>query len=280
LRILLNMVNTPSPTITSVGNDLFGVVRFGIARVAVAFLAFSSVAGAQTAAAKIKAGDAALLARKAPAALANYEAAAAAEPKNVHALWRAAHAAVITGEFDANDRDSLYQLAESYARRAVNVDSNNAMTRFVLAEALGRVALTIESPIQKLPYSRGVYTNATACLKLNPKSAECAHILGVWNAEVMRIDATQRSMAVRFMGATELGEASLAKAEKYLLQAVKTEPNRTVHRLDLGRVYVDMNAPAKARTELNAAVKAPVVDYNDPQYKEHAKKILADLAQH
>jgi len=242
-----------------------------------ALFAFSSVAGAQSAAARIKTGDAALTARNAPLAMTSYEAAVAAEPKNVDALWRAAHAAVITGEFDAKSRDSLYGVAEAYARRAIAVDSNNAWARFALGEALGRVALTIESPISKLPYARGVYSNATACLKLDPKSAECAHILGVWNAEVMRIDATQRSMAVSFMGATELGEASWDKAVLYLQRAIKAEPNRTVHHLDLARVYADMNEPAKAKAEFNAAIKAPVMDYNDPHYKDQAKAGLAAL---
>lgn len=238
----------------------------------------STTAGAQ-AAAKVKEGDAALLKRNPAGALAAYDAALKTEPKNVTALWHAAHAAVISGEYAKSDvQDSMYSLAESYARRAVDADSNSVGARFALAEVLGRIAQKIDSPISKLPYSREVYANVNACLKLDPKNAECDHILGVWNLEVMKVDEGQRSMAVSFMGATEIGEASFDKAIAYLQRAIAIEPKRVVHHLDLGRVYATKGDAAKAKAEFNTALKLPSVDYNDGHYKDDAKKALADLA--
>jgi Flp pilus assembly protein TadD len=94
----------------------------------------------------------------------------------------------------------------------------------------------------------------------------------------MKVDEGQRSMAVSFMGATEIGEASFDKAIAYLQRAIAIEPKRVVHHLDLGRVYATKGDAAKAKAEFNTALKLPSVDYNDGHYKDDAKKALADLA--
>lgn len=237
----------------------------------------ATTARAQSAADKLKEGDAALLAKNPSGALTAYNAALASSPKNVTALWHAAHAAVISGEYAGDKQDSLYKLAESYARKAVAAGPKDAGAHFALAEALGRIAQNIDSPISKLPYSREVYAEVNQCLALKPKSPECDHILGVWNMEVMKIDEGQRSMAVSFMGATEIGEASWAKATKYLQRAITAEPKRVVHHVDLGRTYAAMGDKAKAKAELNKAVSLPSTDYNDEHYKADAKQLLQTL---
>lgn len=225
----------------------------------------------------IQAGDRAYAARNPKAALAEYEAAIAADSKNVDALWKASRTAAILGEFDSGIRDSLYGNAERYARDAVEIAPKSANVQFALAHVLGLESLLYSDPQSRLPYAKEVYHAATACLQLDPKSTECAHVLGVWNAEVMRTDEGLREMAISMLGATELSHASWANAQRLLLQAIRAEPKRAVHHFDLAKVYADMGEKAKAKAEYQAVLHAPTMDYNDPHYKEEAAEALKTL---
>jgi uncharacterized protein HemY len=101
--------------------------------------------------------------------------------------------------------------------------------------------------------------------------------MGVWNAEVMRLNGFTRLIARNFLGGQVFSEASWANARRYLEQAVTNDPRRIVHRLDLAKVYADMGLTAQARTEYQAVVSGELIDYNDPHYKSEAADALKKL---
>lgn len=233
---------------------------------------------AQTAAQHVAEGDSAYVARNAVAALAHYEAALALDPRDYAALWRASRSAVDLGEFepDASKRAALYRTAQERAQLAVEVDPGDAEGHFALARALGRSALTL-GVRDRVKYAGRVRAQALECLRLAPNHGGCLHVMGVWNAEVMRLNAFQRMFARNFLGGRVFGEASWANALRYMLAAVAADPRRIVHKLDLARVYRDMGDRAKAREEYQAVLDGPVIDYNDPHYKEQAAAELRKL---
>ncbi len=237
----------------------------------------ATTSSAQSVAKRIAQGDKEYAALHPVAALAQYEAALATEPKNVDALWKASLAAVAIGEFLDTTHTKLFEKGAAYGRRAVQLDSTNAQAQFALAQALGRITLTM-AMMARAPYAHEVYEHATTCLKLDPKSAECMHVLGLWHAEAMRVPGTLRTLAIKMLGVKELGTASWEQAEHYLEAAVKAQPNRAIHHYDLGHIYVDTKDIAKAKVEFEATLKAPVCDFNDKYYKEGAKKALQELA--
>lgn len=251
--------------------------------------ACAGTAGAQSAPSHIAAGDRAYVAANATAALAQYKLAIATDSTNVDALAKASIATVALGEYPvvraggsrsdtASVRATLYQEAEEYGRRAVAADSTSAEAQFALAQALGRAALTVGSNVGRVPYSREVYRRATRCLALNPESARCAHVLGLWNAEVMRVPESERDMAISFLGARELSQASWENAKRYLEQAVKAEPMVTLHHCDLGVVLADMGDSAGARAQFAAAISTPGTGVNETHYKADAQRRLTELA--
>jgi FimV-like protein len=73
------------------------------------------------------------------------------------------------------------------------------------------------------------------------------------------------------------GEASWDKAVSYMERAVAVDPDRIVHRLDLGKIYADLGDKAKARAQLELVVNGRRVDFNDPAYQREAKAALAKL---
>jgi len=237
----------------------------------VGMLLAASVAGAQTAADHIALGDKEYVAMNAPAALQHYEAAIKEDPKNYEALWKASRSAVDLGSFERNDekRGLYFRNAELYARRAVEANPGDAEGHFHLARSLGKNALT-QGPKARIKYAGDVRTHALECLKINPKHPGCLHVMGMWNAEVMRLNGFTRMLAKNFLGGKVFGSANWAEAKRYMEESVANEPDRIVHRVDLGGVYRDTGDKAKARAEWQAAMKLPNRDYNDRYYKAEA----------
>jgi tetratricopeptide (TPR) repeat protein len=252
-------------------------MRLRIAVVAT-MLAASRLAHGQTAAEHIALGDRDHAALNITSALKHYEAALAVEPNNYDALVKAAYDAVDLGEFNesAEQRTALYRSAEQYARRAVAANPNDPEGHFQLARAIGRNALTMGTR-DKIKFAGEVREQALDALKLNPKHAGAEHVMGVWNAEVMRLNGFSRMIAKNFLGGRVFDEASWDNALKYLEDAVASEPNRITHRLDLASVYADRDQKAKAIEQYEWIARAPATDFNDKHYKDVAAGRLAKL---
>ena len=234
-------------------------------------LLVASVASAQTAADHIALGDKEYLAMNASAALQHYEEAIKLDPKNYEALWKASRSDVDLGSYNRDDgqRETYFKNAEKYARDAVAVNPGDAEGHFNLARALGKNALT-QSPKSRIKYAKEVRNQALECLKIDPKHAGCLHVMGMWNAEVMRLSGFTRMLAKNFLGGQIFDSANWNEAKRYMEESVAAEPDRIVHHVDLGGVYRDTGDKTKARAEWQAAMKLPNKDFNDRHYKAEA----------
>lgn len=253
--------------------------KFAIASITAMLFAIPALpAGAQSAAEWTSKGDVAYAARNATDAIAAYDKAIAVDPKDYDALWRLARSEVdlASAEKDGAKQSVMYKSAQDHAALAVEIKPGGADGHFVLAEALGRMALTLGAR-DRVKYAGKVRDQAVECLKIDPKHSGCLHVMGVWNAEVMRLNGLTRLIARRFLGGSVFGEASWANARRYLEEAVTTDPRRIVHRLDLAKVYSDMGLKSAAKTEFEAVVSGELIDYNDPSYKAEAASALKKL---
>ncbi|MFL5404677.1 MAG: hypothetical protein ACJ79O_02335, partial [Myxococcales bacterium] len=106
------------------------------------FGARAAAAQGTEAAAQVALGDRDYMARNLTSALQHYEAAVAIDSTLVEALWKAANSAVDLGEFNDAERERYYARGEELARLAVKANPGSADAHFVLAKALGRVALS------------------------------------------------------------------------------------------------------------------------------------------
>jgi tetratricopeptide (TPR) repeat protein len=234
-------------------------------------LLFASTAGGQTAADHIALGDKEYVAMNASAALQHYEEAIKLDSKSYEALWKASRSAVDLGSYETNDdkRAAYFKTAEHDARLAVEANPGDAEGHFSLARALGKYALT-QGPRSRVKYAADVRNQGLECLKIDPKHAGCLHVMGMWNAEVMRLSGFTRMFAKNFLGGKIFDSANWADARRYMEESVAAEPNRIIHHVDLAGVYRDTGDKAKAKAEWQAAMKLPNADYNDRHYKAEA----------
>jgi tetratricopeptide (TPR) repeat protein len=233
---------------------------------------------AQTAMAYIAAGDRARAARKADAALTDFALAIGLDSTNYVALYSASREAVDLGEFEPDPAVKRQDLETGlgFARRAVAANPAGADGHFAVARALGRQALSVGGK-KRIEFAKVVRAEALAALSDDPQHAGALHVMGVWNAEVMRLSGIERFIARNLLGGGILGTASWKDAVRYMEESVAVEPNRIVHHLDLGKIYADVGDKAKAREQFETVLALPSTEYNDPHYKEDAQRQLARL---
>ncbi len=232
-------------------------------------------------AARIAQGDSAHAAMSPAFALAHYEAALAIDSMSYEALWKASRDAVDLGEFDADPerRERYFADGERYARRAISANPDDAEGHFVLARALGRVALTLGSK-QRVAYAREVRAQALEALKYDSLHAGALHVMGRWNAEVMRLSGFSRFFAKNFLGGDVFSQASWDRAVDYMEKSVEQAPDRLVHHLDLAEIYRDRGAEGdreRAREQFQLVIDGQPLDYNDRFYKQQAEAEIKKL---
>jgi tetratricopeptide (TPR) repeat protein len=239
-------------------------------------------ATAQHAPDHISLGVAATEARDLPGALRHFEAALARNSSSYEANWRAAMTLGLLGDpypmgKKSAVRDSLYARAERYARRAVRSNPAGAEGHVALAASLGRAAILV-GPEEKVRRAGLIREEALRALAINPRQDEAHHILGRWNAEVVRLPGVSRFFAKHFLGARVFDQASWQRAIHHMEQAVRLAPTRIGHRLALADIYVDAKQPRRAENQLRVVDSLPVREAMDTNYKQQGATLRGWMA--
>ena len=227
-------------------------------------------------------GMARLEARDPQAALEHFKAELETNPGSYEANWRAALALVDIGKQTPDSirsprRDSLYAEAERYARKATEANPADAEGHFVLSVAIGRASLT-KSKRERVRRATEIRVEALKAMEINPRHDGACHVMGRWNAEIMRLSAMERFFAKSFLGGSVFNQASWDRAVEYMEQSVSLAPTNIYHQLDLALVYIDRKRYGDARRHLEQIATLPVVDVMDPNYQQQAVAQLQRIA--
>jgi tetratricopeptide (TPR) repeat protein len=220
---------------------------------------------------QIAVGDRDYAERRAQSALEHFKQALLVEPKNYESLWKASRSEVDLAESmsKGSGQEAMLDSARKHAEDAIAANPSDAEGHFSLARALGRKALSVGT-MDRIKFSKTVRTEALAALALDSTHAGALHVLGMWNAEIMRVNGFARAIARTFLGAGVFSLASWDEAQRLLEKSVQVDPVRIVHHLDLGMIYADRGNKAKATEQFEWIAKAPVREYNDELYKKQA----------
>ena len=241
----------------------------------------STAASGASPAALVARGDSARNRFELQAALDAYDEALAIDSLDYAANWKAALTLVDIGKETPDSipdaaRDKLYKRAEVLSRRAVAINPKGPDALFVLSNAVGRAALT-KSPKERVKVANEIYDYSTAALGFDHRHDGAYHVLGRWNAEIMRLSSVERFFAKSFMGGRRFSAASWDEAQKYLERAVEINPTFIYHRLDLAEVYIDRHKYAEARAQLEKIPSLPRQDSSDPMYIRDARTLLEQI---
>jgi tetratricopeptide (TPR) repeat protein len=237
---------------------------------------------AQSAEEEVHLGVEARAARTPEIALQHFQRALALDSGNYQAQWRAAEVLMDIGKqtpdsVKSPERDSVYSEAERYARRATELAPDSADGHYALAAAIGRASLT-KSKKERVRRASEIRAEALRALEIDPHHDKADHVLGRWNAEIMRLSGLTRFFAKTFLGGKIFNAASWDSAEVYMVRAVDLVPASIYHRLDLAEILIDRGRYAEARDQLSRVESLPIDDVMDPAYQARAQALVTKIA--
>lgn len=164
--------------------------------------------------------------------------------------------------------------ALDYARRAVELEPNNALNVLSLAVCHGKMAVYSDTRT-KIRYSRLVKQEAERAVALDPNLDWAHHVLGRWHHEVAELGFTTRLFVRLIYGG--LPGASRDKAIAHLKKAVELAPLRVPHHLELGFAYLAEGKKDEARRCFERGLALPSKERYDEPAKTRAREAMEKL---
>jgi tetratricopeptide (TPR) repeat protein len=202
--------------------------------------------------------------------------------QSYEAMWKFSVSQVdVAKQLEGNEyrdlRDSLYDVARTYAEAAIRADSNDAEGHFAYANALGQLSRT-RGGRERVRFAREIYDATARALALNPDHPGALHVIGAWHAEIRRLSGLTRFFARTLLGAGFMSRASRDSAVVHLERSVANEPDYLFHHLELAQVYLELDRDDDARRELEAVLALPPTsDVLDEKHQAEARRLLAEL---
>jgi tetratricopeptide (TPR) repeat protein len=199
------------------------------------------------------------------------------DPDDYKTLWHTSLLyARIGNRIDSKEKQREYfKESRLYAEQALQIDSTDAESHYVMSVAMGRMAL-ISGARERVAASREIRKHALKALEYKPDHAGAHHIMGRWNYKIANLNFAERLAADYLFGGIP-GKASNKKAIAELKKAVQLEPDNVMYRFDLARVLVDEDQIEDAVIQLKKALELDTPNPDDPIYKKKAKSLLEDI---
>lgn len=222
-------------------------------------------------------GDSAYAAFDNKAALEIYSAALEKQPENYAALWRTVRAYSDVGEAekDKDSKRSLFEIADSLARKCVALHPDSAESHFVLGMAVGRMALFVGGK-KKISYSKIIEDAAKRTIEIDSTHDGAYHTLGRWHYEISTLSWFLKAAAKVIYGGVPPG-ASLEEAARNFEMAIKFAPEKILHHLEYARTLIKLDRYSEARQHLVLCDSLAPTVWDDDMRKAEAKELLQKI---
>ncbi len=185
------------------------------------------------------------------------------DPKNETALWKLSRSFKWRGDSASSSEEKLahYKEGERWARRAIEADPQGIGGHLMLGIAYGRIGET-QGVMKSLSLISPIKQEMNAVLAKDPSNDVAHHVLGVLYRKVPGL-----------MG------GSIRKSIEELREAVRSNPDSTVHYLEMAKSYLEKGKDDDARASLEKllAIDHPSDRVQSKKDRAEAQKLLADL---
>ena len=198
------------------------------------------------------------------------------EPDNARLLVRIArqYRHLMSDAPTSAEKLRLGRIAVDYARRAVALAPKDPEAQLAVAISYGKV-LPLQSSKEQFANSKVVKSAADNVIALDPNNDLAWQILGRWYLNLADVGAVKRALAQVAYG--KLPVAKFEDAERCFLKAIKLNPTRLMHYIELGRTYQQMGRTIDARKYIDMGLALPNTEKDDPESKDRGREILKKL---
>jgi tetratricopeptide (TPR) repeat protein len=239
-------------------------------------VAVPATANTEKAAALIARGDALDAKLQSEAALVVYLEAEKLAPDNAALLIKIAkqYGESMTALGSESAKRQAGEAALAAAHRALAQAPKLADAHLAVAICYGRLLdyLPVRTQVE---YSRHVHQHALQATVLAPSSDYAWHMLGRWNHAVATMGGLTRGIVSIVYGG--LPDASLEQAKQCYETAMKLNPKRLCHPIELGRTLAEMKRIPEARKLLTQGLAMPDLERDDPDTKKRGREALEAL---
>ncbi len=197
-------------------------------------------------------------------------------PNDIKALVKTSEMNSIIGnrQKEKKKKEEYFNAAKTYAESALKVNPADADANYVMALAMGRMAL-MSSGKEKVKNVKEIKQYADSALVVSPNHFKALHILGKWHLEVTSLNFAEKAALKVIYGG--LPPASLPLAVLNFEKARGIDPWFVLNYLELARAYKANGQSDKAIDVLNKMLKLPPKTQDDAGYKAEGKKMLESL---
>ena len=196
------------------------------------------------------------------------------DPDNYEATWNISLLYSKIGNRFTNiekEREQYFNYAKQYAERALRLNPNDAESNYVMAAAMGRMAL-VSGPKEKVAASRDIRKYAELAIQFNPNHAGAWYILGKWNYEVANLNWAEKTAANVLFGG--IPEGTLDEAIKDYVKAIKLDPDYILYYRDLALALDQEKFYDEEIRVLNKGLALKPKTEDDPAYVAQCKQLL------
>ncbi|TVR78846.1 MAG: hypothetical protein EA412_07620 [Chitinophagaceae bacterium] len=198
-------------------------------------------------------------------------------PNNHEALWNVSFLYSRIGHRKENHEVKVryFNKAKDYAEQALRINPRNEQSNYVMAVAMGRMAL-ISGARDRVAASRDIKKYAEQTLEANTEHAGGHHVMGLWHYRMANLSWSERNAARILFGGIPEG-ASDEDAIYHLNKAVDLEPGFLLYQYDLADVYIKLENKNQAKEILKNLLNLPNKTADDPKIKKDAQELLNSL---
>jgi tetratricopeptide (TPR) repeat protein len=239
----------------------------------VALLFTAGTLRAESADSLIAEGDLFYAKLQASEALKYYLPAEKLEPNNVRLLEHISreYRHLMSDETDRASKIRLGSVAVNYAQRAVEIQPSDPEAQLALAISYGKLQ-PYEGYRRRFNSVHLIKNAADKAVELDPHNDLCWHVLGRWYQGLAAVDPLHRTLAESLGG---LPPATYEEAANCFEKAMQLNPNRLMHYIALGEVYVEMGKKEEGCRLIEKGLAMQNTEKDDPQTKHEGEEILA-----